>query len=94
MKLGMGGNISFKLVPIVENQFPGFSREISFCADEKIGLLNDDFKIHKIIGPDEIPISPRFIHGMLPVLGLHYNIRQKKVSNELEGTRCPERYSI
>jgi hypothetical protein len=64
MKLGMGGNISFKLVPIFENRFSGFSRKVSFCADEKVGLFNDDFKIHKIIGPDKVPVSPRLIHGI------------------------------
>jgi hypothetical protein len=64
MKLGMGGNISFKLVPIVENRFPGFSGEISFCTDEKVGLLDDDFEIYKIVGPDQITISPRLIHGI------------------------------
>ena len=64
MKFGMGGNISFELMPILENRFPGFSGEIFSCADEEVGLLDDDFKIYKIISPDEVPISPRFIHGI------------------------------
>ena len=56
------GDIGFELVAVFKHRLLRLAGKILLRTDQEVGLLNDDFELNKVIGPDGVSVGPLFKH--------------------------------